>query len=130
MVFIARYSYPGGADLVMVCVIVHLIRQDTGPGITDFVPRRIVAVGSTEDVRITCNGLCHSGSSFYEGRRGRGDSAPEIRGNVRSNDGFNSAAFAGIYGGGGHLRAAGFTVRDRKIDALADEVRERVEKLL
>ena len=54
----------------------------------------------------------------------------EIRGNVRSNDGFNSAAFAGLYGGGGHLRAAGFTVRDRKIDALADEVRERVEKLL
>ncbi len=54
----------------------------------------------------------------------------EIRGNVRSNDSFNSAAFASLYGGGGHLRAAGFTVRDRKIDALADEVRERVEKLL
>ena len=54
----------------------------------------------------------------------------EIRANVRSNDGFNSAAFAGLYGGGGHLRAAGFTVRGRKIDALADEVRERVEKLL
>ena len=54
----------------------------------------------------------------------------EIRGNVRSNDTFNSAAFAGLYGGGGHLRAAGFTVRDRKIDALADEIRERVEKLL
>ena len=54
----------------------------------------------------------------------------EIRGNVRSNDGFNSAAFASLYGGGGHLRAAGFTARDRKIDALADEVKERVEKLL
>ena len=54
----------------------------------------------------------------------------EIRGNVRSNDTFNSAAFAGLYGGGGHLRAAGFTVRDRKIDALADEIRERVAKLL
>jgi len=54
----------------------------------------------------------------------------EIRGNVRSNDGFNSAAFASLYGGGGHLRAAGFTARDRKIDALADEVKARVEKLL
>lgn len=53
-----------------------------------------------------------------------------IRANVRSNDCFNSAAFAGIYGGGGHLRAAGFSVRDVKIDALADEVKERVEKLL
>ena len=54
----------------------------------------------------------------------------EIRANVRSNDGFNSAAFAGLYGGGGHLRAAGFSVRGRKIDALADEVKAHVEKLL
>lgn len=54
----------------------------------------------------------------------------EIRANVRSNEGFNSAAFAGLYGGGGHLRAAGFSVRGRKIDALADEVKERVEKIL
>jgi len=28
------------------------------------------------------------------------------------------------------LRAAGFSVRGRKIDALADEVKARVEKLL
>jgi len=54
----------------------------------------------------------------------------EIRANVRSNDGFNSAGFAGLYGGGGHLRAAGFSVRGRKIAALADEVKARVEKLI
>ena len=54
----------------------------------------------------------------------------EIRANIRSNDSFNSAEFAEIYGGGGHLRAAGFTVRDRKIDSLSEEVRERVLSLL
>ena len=54
----------------------------------------------------------------------------EIRANVRSDDRFNSAAFAETYGGGGHMRAAGFTGRDRKIDALADEVMERVAELL
>lgn len=54
----------------------------------------------------------------------------EIRANVRSADRFNSASFAELYGGGGHMRAAGFTVRDRKIDSLAEEVRKRVEELL
>ena len=54
----------------------------------------------------------------------------EIRANIRSNDSFNSAEFAEIYGGGGHLRAAGFTVRDRKIDSLSEEVRERVLSLI
>ena len=34
----------------MVCVIiVHLVRQDTGPGIADFVPRSIVVIVATEE---------------------------------------------------------------------------------
>ena len=69
------------------CVIVHLhvIRQDTGPRITDFVALGIVVVGAAEDggpafadlfpvlvvvaypaedIGTACDGLCHDRASF------------------------------------------------------------------
>ena len=50
----------------------------------------------------------------------------EIRANIRSQNDFDSAAFAEIYGGGGHVRASGFTVRDRDLNALAEDVKANV----
>ena len=69
------------------CVIVylHVIRQDTGPRITDFVALGIVVVGAAEDggsafadlfpvlvvvacpaedIGTACDGLCHDRASF------------------------------------------------------------------
>jgi len=39
----------------------------------------------------------------------------EIRVNIRSHDPFDSAAFAAIFNGGGHHRAAGFSILDMSI---------------
>ena len=39
----------------------------------------------------------------------------EIRVNIRSHDPFDSAAFAAIFNGGGHHRAAGFSIQDMSI---------------
>ena len=49
---------------------------------------------------------------------------------VRSNDSFDAAAFAALYGGGGHVRASGFTVCGDDPVKLADEIAARAEKLL
>ena len=50
----------------------------------------------------------------------------EIRANIRSQDYFDSAAFAEVYGGGGHVRASGFTVRGRDLNELAENVKANV----
>ena len=53
-----------------------------------------------------------------------------IRGNLRSKTEFDCSVFAERYGGGGHKRAAGFTVKGRDINELAQEiVREASEYL-
>lgn len=54
----------------------------------------------------------------------------KIRVNIRSEEPFNSSEFAENYGGGGHLRAAGFTVTDRNIDELRDEIVSKASKLV
>ncbi len=54
----------------------------------------------------------------------------EIRGNIRSQDYFDSSRFAEGFGGGGHVRAAGFTVKDGDINAIAGEVIKRVQEIL
>ena len=50
----------------------------------------------------------------------------EIRGNIRSQEYFDCSKFAAGFGGGGHIRAAGFTYKDGTIDELAEEVIKRV----
>ena len=54
----------------------------------------------------------------------------EIRGNVRSQEYFDCCKFAEGFGGGGHMRAAGFTVRDSDINAVAEEIVKRVQASL
>jgi len=54
----------------------------------------------------------------------------EIRGNVRSQEYFDCSKFAEIFGGGGHVRASGFTVKDRDIYTVAEEVIEKVQNTL
>ena len=54
----------------------------------------------------------------------------EIRGNVRSQEYFDSSKFAEGFGGGGHVRAAGFTIKDGDINELAEEVIKRVQATL
>ncbi len=51
----------------------------------------------------------------------------EIRGNVRSQDYFDCSRFAESFGGGGHVRAAGFTVKSGDINAVAEEVIKRAK---
>ncbi|MBR3247492.1 MAG: bifunctional oligoribonuclease/PAP phosphatase NrnA [Clostridiales bacterium] len=51
----------------------------------------------------------------------------EIRGNIRSQEYFDCSRFAEGFGGGGHVRAAGFTVKDGDINAVAEEVIKRVK---
>ena len=53
----------------------------------------------------------------------------EIRGNVRSQEYFDCSAFAAGFGGGGHLRAAGFNASG-DINELAEEVIKRVQATL
>lgn len=45
-----------------------------------------------------------------------------IRANLRSKTTFDCSEFAGRYDGGGHKRAAGFTVKGRDLDSVKDEV--------
>jgi len=54
----------------------------------------------------------------------------EVRGNVRSQDYFDSSKLAEAFGGGGHIRAAGFTVRDMDIDKVAEAIIEKVRESL
>jgi phosphoesterase RecJ-like protein len=54
----------------------------------------------------------------------------EIRGNVRSQEYFDCCRFAEGFGGGGHMRAAGFTVRDADINDVAEEIIKRVQNTL
>lgn len=54
----------------------------------------------------------------------------EIRGNVRSQEYFDCSEFAKNFGGGGHVRAAGFTVKDISIGDLAGEVIKKVQETL
>lgn len=54
----------------------------------------------------------------------------KIRGNLRSKSAFDVSLFAERYGGGGHKRAAGFTVEGRNIDELSDEIVREVSASL
>lgn len=54
----------------------------------------------------------------------------EIRANIRSQDYFDCSEFAGSFGGGGHIRAAGFTVREGGINEVAAQVIEKVQKTI
>ena len=54
----------------------------------------------------------------------------EIRGNVRSQEYFDCCKFAEYFGGGGHMRAAGFTVRDADINDVAEEIIKKVQNEL
>lgn len=53
-----------------------------------------------------------------------------IRANLRSKTDFDCSEFAEKYGGGGHKRAAGFNVKDKDINALAEEVISEASKYL
>lgn len=53
-----------------------------------------------------------------------------IRVNIRSRDYFDCSVYAASFGGGGHMRASGFTVTDMEIHALADRIVEQVTELL
>ncbi|MBR4404088.1 MAG: DHH family phosphoesterase [Clostridiales bacterium] len=53
----------------------------------------------------------------------------EIRGNIRSQEYFDCSAFAAGFGGGGHVRAAGFNASG-DINELAEEVIKRVQATL
>ena len=53
-----------------------------------------------------------------------------VRGNLRSKNEFDCSVFAEKYGGGGHKRAAGFTVTGRDINDLADEIIREASKFL
>lgn len=53
----------------------------------------------------------------------------EIRVNIRSREPFDSAAFAEIFGGGGHHRAAGFTVRDSSVNEVCKSIIHQAESI-
>lgn len=54
----------------------------------------------------------------------------EVRANVRSQSYFDCNKFAEQFGGGGHVRAAGFTCSDHNIDDVAEKVIEKVQNIL
>ena len=54
----------------------------------------------------------------------------DVRGNIRSQDYFDCSKLAESLGGGGHLRAAGFTVSGRDINEFADEIIKKVREAL
>jgi len=54
----------------------------------------------------------------------------KIRGNLRSKSEFDCSEFASRYGGGGHKRASGFTVEDKDLDTLKQEIIAEASKLL
>ena len=70
--------------------------------------------------------------SFYRGRSGEGFSTPKLAFvvDVRSQEYFDCSKFAEIFGGGGHVRASGFTVKDSDIYTVAEEVIEKVQNTL
>lgn len=47
-----------------------------------------------------------------------------VRGNVRSKSYFDSADFASVFGGGGHVRASGFSISNGDLDGIAGRVVE------
>ena len=49
----------------------------------------------------------------------------ELRVNIRSNAPFDASAFAAFFGGGGHLRAAGFTKQGMSAQQLSKDIIER-----
>ena len=53
-----------------------------------------------------------------------------LRGNLRSKTSFDCSLFAGNYGGGGHKRAAGFTVEGITIGDLYEDIIKKAESLL
>lgn len=53
-----------------------------------------------------------------------------IRGNLRSKESFDCTALAGIYGGGGHKRASGFTATGLTMEELKNDVIGRAQSLL
>ncbi len=54
----------------------------------------------------------------------------EIHGSVRSNSCLNAAEFAQIFGGGGHVRASGFTIEGMGLAEAEAEVVAQAEKML
>jgi phosphoesterase RecJ-like protein len=54
----------------------------------------------------------------------------EIRGNIRSQEYFDCSKFAEGFGGGGHVRAAGFTVKNGNIYEIAGEIVKRVRDII
>ncbi|NJP40969.1 bifunctional oligoribonuclease/PAP phosphatase NrnA [Oscillospiraceae bacterium HV4-5-C5C] len=54
----------------------------------------------------------------------------EIRGNVRSGEHFDSSAFAQAFGGGGHLRASGFTLRGQQLSEARQTVIQKAGEVL
>ena len=54
----------------------------------------------------------------------------EIRGNVRSQEYFDCSKFAEGFGGGGHVRAAGFTIKNGDVNEVAEDVIKRVQAAL
>lgn len=54
----------------------------------------------------------------------------EIRVNIRSYQPFDSAAFASSFGGGGHQRAAGFTVTGKQADEVCALILEKAGEVL
>ena len=53
----------------------------------------------------------------------------DIRGNVRSSERVDSQAFASHFGGGGHLRASGFTARQQTTETLLSEIFARAAEV-
>jgi len=54
----------------------------------------------------------------------------EIRINIRSHDPFDSAAFAARFGGGGHHRAAGFSMHDMTVYEVSNLIIEKAGEVL
>ena len=54
----------------------------------------------------------------------------EIHGSVRSNSCLNAAEFAQVFGGGGHVRASGFTIAGMSLAEAEAEVVAQAEKML
>lgn len=54
----------------------------------------------------------------------------EIRVNIRSNEMFDASGFASIFGGGGHMRAAGFTLSNIEIFKAHDMIAQKASDTL
>lgn len=60
----------------------------------------------------------------------RETASEEVRVNIRSHSPFDSAAFATAFGGGGHQRAAGFSMTGKSIDDVCRIVLEKAGEIL